>query len=296
MEEEHLNEIIRIDKLAFDRPEPRSISNLNALRMSDPEGCFVIIDGHKIVGYNYSKTIGTEGYLGPLGILPEYQNKGFGKALILKTIEYLSKNCKVIGLEVLPEKGNLLGLYQSMGFTSGFPSLLFQISEGFKLKKAYSNDFCFTPACEMTASEYEMVVDEIEKWTPSTHSDVYSKDLTATYQLKGKILVAFSRGKPVGFLAYSETLLPTLWGAVNDNIQDYNMQKEIMEGLLTHFNDFNGFEEIVLQTNSRHHVLVDLLIEMGFKIDRSINRMYLNGFEGDHLKKTNKLIIMPWRR
>ena len=42
MEEEDLEEIIRIDETTFKRPEPRSIKNLSALRMSDPEGCFVL--------------------------------------------------------------------------------------------------------------------------------------------------------------------------------------------------------------------------------------------------------------
>lgn len=103
MEEEHLDKIIRIDEATFKRAEPLSIENLSALRFSDPDGCFVIIDANRIVGYNYSKTMGNEGYLGPLGIIPVYQNKGLGKALVLKSIEYLVKNCSVIGLEVLPE-------------------------------------------------------------------------------------------------------------------------------------------------------------------------------------------------
>lgn len=33
--------------------------------MSDPEGCFVLRDKNKILGYNYSKTMGNEEYLGP---------------------------------------------------------------------------------------------------------------------------------------------------------------------------------------------------------------------------------------
>jgi ribosomal protein S18 acetylase RimI-like enzyme len=141
MEEEHLDEIIRIDEATFKRAEPRSIENLSALRFSDPDGCFVIIDANRIVGYNYSKTMGNEGYLGPLGIIPGYQNKGLGKALVLKSIEYLVKNCSVIGLEVLPENGNVIGLYQRRGFISGFPSFLFQIPDEFKPKKLYSDDF-----------------------------------------------------------------------------------------------------------------------------------------------------------
>ena len=129
MEEEHLDEIIRIDEASFKRTEPRSIENLHAIRISEPEGCFVMEDANRIVGYTYSKTIGNEGYLGPLGIIPGYQNKGLGKALILKSIGHLEKTCNVIGLEVLPENGNVIGLYQRMGFISGFPSYLFQIPD-----------------------------------------------------------------------------------------------------------------------------------------------------------------------
>lgn len=296
MEEEHLDEIIRIDEATFKRAEPRSIENLSALRFSDPDGCFVIIDANRIVGYNYSKTMGNEGYLGPLGIIPVYQNKGLGKALVLKSIEYLVKNCSVIGLEVLPENGNVIGLYQRMGFISGFPSFMFQIPDEFKPKKLYSDDFDVKKAREMTSKEYDNVLDGIENWIRSSYTGVsFRKDLSATYKLNGDVLVAFNGENPAGFLSYSKTLLPTLWGAVDGNIKNINVQKEVMEGLLTNFNELNGFEDVVLQMNSRHNLLVDMIIEMGFKLYRSVNRMYLNGFEGDHLKKSDKLVMWPWR-
>lgn len=60
MSEEHFNEIVKIDEAAFNRSEPRSISNLESLRISDPEGCFVLMDNNRVVGYNYSKTMGSE--------------------------------------------------------------------------------------------------------------------------------------------------------------------------------------------------------------------------------------------
>jgi len=219
-----------------------------------------------------------------------------GKALVLKTIEYLVKNCSVIGLEVLPENGNVIGLYQRMGFISGFPSFLFQIPDEFKPKKLYSDDFDVKKAREMTSKEYDNVLDGIENWTRSSYTGVsFRKDLSATYKLNGDVLVVFNGENPAGFLSYSKTLLPTLWGAVEGNIKNINVQKKVMEGLLTNFNELNGFEDIVLQMNSRHNLLVDMIIEMGFKLYRSVNRMYLNGFEGDHLKKSDKLVMRPWR-
>jgi GNAT superfamily N-acetyltransferase len=296
MEEEDLEEIIKIDETTFERPEPRSIKNLSALRMSDPEGCFVLKDESKIVGYNYSKTMGNKGYLGPLGIIQSYQKKGLGKALITKSIDYLIKNCSVIGLEVLPENGNVIGFYQRMGFTSGFPSYLFQISEEFKLKKINSSKLHITNAHKLASSKYETILNGIDKWTNNSYNGLsFRNDLDDTLRLNGDILVAFHEDKPAGFLAYSQNLIPTLWGAVDSDINDYKLQKEIIELLILHFNDLNGFEDVIVQINSRYNALVDILFEMGFKLRRSINRMYYNGFEGDGFKKSNQLLMRPWR-
>ena len=296
MEEEDLEEILRIDETTFKRPEPRSIENLSALRMSDPEGCFVLWDESKIVGYNYSKTMGNEGYLGPLGIMERYQNRRFGKALITKSLDYLIESCDVIGLEVLPENGNVIGLYQRMGFTPGFPSYLFQISEELRLEKINSNDLIITNASEIEASEFGMILEDIDKWVNSSYNGLnFRNDLNLTFELDGDILVAFHEDKPAGFLAYSPTLIPTLWGAVDNSINDYKLQKKIMKSLILQFDELNGFEDVIVQMNSRYNVLVDILFEMGFKLRRSINRMYYNGFEGHGFKKSNQLVMMPWR-
>ncbi len=46
--EEYLDEIIRIDEETFNHEELRSIANLKAIRMSDPDCCFVIMDKNKL--------------------------------------------------------------------------------------------------------------------------------------------------------------------------------------------------------------------------------------------------------
>ncbi len=296
MEEDHLDQIIQIDEATFNRDEPRSINNLSAIRISDPDGCFVVMDSNRIVGYNYSKTMGEEGYLGPLGIIPKYQNKGLGKALILKSLEYLVENCSVIGLEVLPENGNVIGLYQRLGFNAGFPSYLFQISDRLKGEKSSLIGFEVKDACEFTSKEYDEVTDVIENWTRKTLSGLsFKKDLINTYQLDGEVLIAFNGEEPAGFLAYSKTLLPTLWGAVDSNMYDVNVQKEVMKELLFNFEELNGLKDVIVQISSRHHLLVEMIIGMGFNLYRSVNRMYLNGFQGHHLEKSDKLIMRPWR-
>lgn len=62
----HVKKLVEVDQIAFRREEARSQENLDALRLSDPEGCFVLLDGNSVVGYSYCKTMGSEGYLGQL--------------------------------------------------------------------------------------------------------------------------------------------------------------------------------------------------------------------------------------
>lgn len=240
--------------------------------------------------------MGNEGYLGPLGIIESYQNMGLGKALISKSIDYLIKHCDVIGLEVLPANGNVVGLYQRLGFTSGFPSYLFQKSGKFKIKKINSNDLYVTNTCEIAQSEYDTILKGIDKWTNNSYNGLsFKNDLDVTFALDGDILVVFNGDKPAGFLAYSQNLIPTVWGAVDSSIKNYKLQKEILKSLILQFDELNGFEDIIIQVNSRYNVLVDILFEMGFKLKRSINRMYYNGFEGDGFKQSNQLLMRPWR-
>ena len=114
--------------LTFQRDKPESLENLSALKKSNPGGCMVMMDGDEIIGYTYSKTMGNEGYLGPLGIIPKYRNMGFGKVLIQKNLDYLRKKCKIIRLEAFPENGDVIGFYQKID-TAGFPSYIFHVQE-----------------------------------------------------------------------------------------------------------------------------------------------------------------------
>lgn len=295
MEESDLEEIITIDETAFNRIEPRKVANLKALMISDPDGCFVLTDGNDVVGYNYSKSMGSEGYIGPLGLLPEYQNRGFGKILVQKTLDHLSVKCDVIGLEVLPEKGNIIALYQKMGFISGFPSYLFGVQQGHELNIKYSNEFQVKNVSNTTKAQFQSILDDVDDWSYNSLEGLnFNKDLETTKDLEGIVLVCFDGAETVGLLAYSKTLVPTLWGAVDGRKTVHN-QKQIIRGLLHYFNEINGFNEVILQINSRHCILVDIILQMGFKLNRSVNRMYLKGYVGSHLKMSNDLIMRSWR-
>jgi GNAT superfamily N-acetyltransferase len=296
MEEKHLKDLIRVDHQSFNRHEPRSIENLHALRLSDPEGCFVALDEDEIVGYSYSKVLGSDGYLGPVGLLPEYRKSGYGKLLILKSLQYLKSRCNVIGLEVLPESGGNIGLYHRMGFVSGPPSLLFEFPERIdsieKGKCSLGDVFQILTFSELPKAEQDKTINKIDAWTRNCFNGLsFKKDLEITRSLNGMILVSFKGSEPAGFLAYSKTFLPYLWGAV----RVHEAQNDIMMDILTYFSRLSDNKSVIAQVNSRNVDLVDLLFRMNFKIHRSINRMFLRGYEGNYLEKSRKMLIRGWR-
>ena len=289
MKTEHLTDIISVDEIAFNRSEKRNLENLEAARLSDPQGCFVLLDGQRLVGYSCSRTMGSQGYLGPLSLLPQYQFKGYGRLLISKNLEYLKLHCKVIGLEVLPELGDNIGLYHKLGFFTGLPSLLFHFPR--QLEPA-GPEFQVKVLSDTSSFNQHHIIQKIDAWTGKKFEGVsYAGDLRATLDHQGLVLAAFDNNQPVAFLAYSETILPYLWGVV----KPIEAQKDVMKHLLTTFSQINNLEGVIAQVNSRYRDLVDLLVDLNFKVHRSVNRMYLKGYGGDGLKISRDMVMKGWR-
>lgn len=288
MRDADLEDVAIIDSIAFEREEPRTIENCKALKESDPDGCFVIENNGEIIGYCYLKSLGNEGYIGPLGVKQEYQNNGYGKALISKTVEYLKSRCDVIGLEVLPETGSNIGIYQKMGFISGFPSLRFEFPDEIEHS---SDNFSYMRLSDFLGHEQLKILDKMDLWTKNSFEGVsYKNDLISTLRLKGQIITAFKNKDPVGFMAYSKTLMPHIWGCV----KPHNRQEEILKGILVEFNRINDTKDILIEVNARYNLLINSLIEMDFKVSRSINRMLLEGYEGNYLDISDKMSFRCW--
>ena len=155
-------------------------------------------------------------------------------------------------------------------------------------------DVSLKNASDMGELEFSNVLNGIKKWDLN-QIDFHHEYCSLTQELGGNILMAFNGEDPVGFLAYSQTLNPIVLGAVNNTNLNLNLQREIFKILINNFSPIKNCNDAVLQVNSQYDVLVDLLIEMGFKLYRSINRMYLKGYDGNNIEKRNELIMLPWR-
>lgn len=302
MNDSHLEKILKIDQDAFQRDEPRTVSNLKGLREGDPEGCFVLMDGNDLVGYSFNKTMGEEGYLGPVGIQPSLHGRGWGQKVIQCSLDYLKSRCNVIGLEVRPELGSNIGLYHKMGFHSAFPSLILEVPENFKIQKETSEenedekrcrtwDYNLDIYSEMPENRREKLLDKIELWTLHDLKGIsYRKDLELILAGGGEIIIISQDTEPMGFLAYYSIVFLHLWGAMKPTAY----QKDFLRKGLHFFRNKNPQGEVLLEVNTRYQDLVNILLDEGLIIRKSVNRMLLNGFEGEYLEKSPDFVMRAW--
>lgn len=291
---EHLEKIIKLDQMVFHREEPRSLQNLQGLRRGDEDGCFVLMDGRELVGYSFSKTMGDEGYLGPLGLHPPKHGQGLGQRLIEHSQDYLRKHCGVIGLEVRPESGKNIGLYHKLGFHPTNPSFIINIPESISFPEKHSpmvDNLDFEFCQELSGQKREIISKKIDIWSRRELRGVsFQKDIDLAVENGGKLIVTKEGNEPVGFLIFYPEVFLHLWGAVKPHIH----QNQIIIEMIRLFRAVHGSGEISMAVNSRYQYLVDLLLKHNFKIEKSVVRMLMEDFEGEHLKKSSNMIIRAW--
>lgn len=78
--------------------------------------CWEDVDG-RLVAFNVAHQSGTEGWMGPLAVRPEWQGTGLGKQIVMQGVDFLrSRGCTVIGLETMPRTMDNIGFYSRLGF------------------------------------------------------------------------------------------------------------------------------------------------------------------------------------
>lgn len=119
MELKDIEEIKEIDKKCFKIDFERTTDSIRGYIEKSNNSSIVYEMDNKVVGYNFIHIWGDFAWFGPLGVAPEYQNKGIGKELISHTIKSLKEEYKVstIGLNTMPESTYNVGFYMGIGFT-----------------------------------------------------------------------------------------------------------------------------------------------------------------------------------
>ena len=81
-------------------------------------------DRGNIAAFNVTHLSGTEGWMGPLAVHPDFQAHGLGKTIVSTGVEWLKRqNASVIGLETMPRTMDNIGFYSSLGMLPGYLTL-----------------------------------------------------------------------------------------------------------------------------------------------------------------------------
>ena len=73
-----------------------------------------------IVAFNMVHHCGTEGWMGPLAVVPGHQGQGIGGLIVEAGIRWLqARGARVIGLETMPRTVDNIGFYSRLGFRPG---------------------------------------------------------------------------------------------------------------------------------------------------------------------------------
>jgi GNAT superfamily N-acetyltransferase len=85
------------------------------------EGAMVWRDGSgEVVAFNVAHLSGTEGWMGPLAVRPEWQGHGLGKTVVRAGSAWLlSRGATTVGLETMPRTVENIGFYAGLGFVPG---------------------------------------------------------------------------------------------------------------------------------------------------------------------------------
>jgi len=107
----------------------RTTRNMTYYLAKEPRGCFLAVENGKIVGTIASHVWGSVGWFGPLEVDPRYQDKGIGKALVMRSVDYLrARNCITVGCETMAGSPRNIAFYHRLGFRSkGLSHVLYKI-------------------------------------------------------------------------------------------------------------------------------------------------------------------------
>lgn len=265
------------------RPQ-RTRTSVLACQEKDPQGCFVAEEAGRVVGLIFSHTWGGVGWFGTFAVLPEYQGRGIGKRLIAASLDYLHRDPdRVIGLETMPESPYNLGLYLRRGFQSRLPTFLLSKDLGPSAK----GNVDLPRWSQASAETRERWLTDLRDATGRIYPRLdYTKEIISTTRHGlGETLALTDGAEAIG--------LSTTWlvgsregqGEGPASIQVLALHpgyadEETFRALLDATEALargHGKQELTLPVNGRHTQALKWLLEWGYRVERAMVRMVLEG-------------------
>lgn len=114
MKKEHIDAIVNIEETCFSNPWTKEGIEEE---LANPQAHFMVALIPPVAGYIGVQEICGEAYITNVAVIPEYRNKGIGKALVTAAVNGAGeRKCEFITLEVRKSNAAAIKLYESLGF------------------------------------------------------------------------------------------------------------------------------------------------------------------------------------
>jgi GNAT superfamily N-acetyltransferase len=236
-----------------------------------------------VVAFNVAHLSGTEAWMGPLAVHPDYQTHGLGKAMVGAGIEYLkAAGARVIGLETMPRTMDNIGFYSSMGFTPGHLTLTVTVDAEFAAPQPMGHTALRLGGIEPL--EIDRAVADCLWLTGSLLPGYdFSREIRLTEELAlGDTMMLYRSNELVGFaLCHS---IPLVEGRVREELRVLKLvakDDDAFDELVTVLADHarrSGTRRLAIRMQSVATESYRRLMRRGARVRWSDLRMTLDGF------------------
>ncbi len=224
----------------------------------EPQGCFVLFDGSERIGIATCISFGKVGWFGNLIVKEKCRSKGAGSLLVKRAVDYLqSRGVKTIGLYAYPD---LLDFYGRLGF---------KVDEDFSI---LSVETLQSMPAETLPQPTATAVQSIIKFDSTWFGGDRKKLLRAIIYEEGNLCHYVSESeKVVGYVA-STVYEKMAWvGPLVCQEGKVDVANLLLKSVLAKLNG----KSVFLALPKKERALIDMLLEVGFKEDFSVVRMFL---------------------
>ncbi len=250
-----------------------------------------------VVAFNVAHLSGTEAWMGPLAVHPDYQTHGLGKAMVGAGIEYLkAAGARVIGLETMPRTMDNIGFYSSMGFTPGHLTLTVTVDAEFAAPPPMGQTSMRLGGLD--TGEIDGAVAECLSLSEALLPGYdFSREISLTEELAlGDTMMLRRSGELVGFAVCHS--VPLVEGRVREELRVLKLaakDDQAFEELVTVLADHarrSGTRRLAIRMQSVATENYRRLIRRGGKIRWSDLRMTLEGFP--EVRPESGIILSNW--
>jgi GNAT superfamily N-acetyltransferase len=240
-------------------------------------------DRGNIVAFNVAHLSGTEAWMGPLAVHPDYQAHGLGKALVGAGIEYLKEGgAKVIGLETMPRTMDNIGFYSSLGLNPGHLTLTVTIEGEFSAPQPMGMTAVRLGGLEPNDLD-RSVAQCLELTQLVLPGYDFSREIRLTEELAlGDTMMVYAGDKLAAFAVCHS--VPLVEGRVREELRVLKLvarSNELFDELVTVLSDHarrSGTRRLAVRMQSAYTNAYRRLVNRGGKVRWSDLRMTLEGY------------------